>query len=933
MGDVSDFTQCQQSVFDWIKTDKKNVQAHQTISSDKVAKEHGVPQAHLVKYIKTEIKEAEACQSLPFTLALVVSYSVMAITHNDAVTIRAVEDSLAFDVDDNSNFAYMGDNMGHKGVPDVNSAGDFWSWMNIGLMPLLFGQGDEFSEGSEDADGNWSSPSYAQVMVEQYDVEDRGWYMSYNRIVGGIRLLQERSEEAPCTPASPPSTDLLYGMGGMCVHGLDYNIYPESGLPQETAMNTKDPKRIRWLYVFEDYDILQEKVWEMEAGVGDEPAWLDKFTKKIEIGIPVFNAEFGVHTLLRVNFYFARGGHVWKRIIPMSVFAQWNHQFAYGFFDVIFCSCLLYIFGTEAWEVQSLTRKNGLLAIPLQYMNFWNAVDWFTVLFGFMFICVWLGTIGMIGSMNAYMGTMGDIGLASVADPGIRIAYAEAVEGYYAELQAAVSYVRVLRLCTAAYPLVIIFRLLKSFSAQPRLAMVTKTISKAGPDLFHFMIVFTSVFGTFMICGIVLFGREVESFNTVPKAFMACFRIMMGDIEWEALMEIGRLEAGIWLWLFIIFIVLLMLNMILAIIMDNYEEVKNESGYKETLVEEGQQAWKRWRGVRMGTIVPLEEVLDGIWAQDEHNVDHKALAAEKAKNFAKLFSGFFGPPASEKKLDEEVSDDETHGHSSEEAAIEETEEDQKIIMIDQLVKIVSSTCTSGSMKTEQAAEIIRGAVEDFYELNKEGAELEEVMAQAQKVNHRLKRMKHLANLAYRSRDPKPVTDLYTFGSSVSKYLADAEQERATNLKHLDQLRDLKKNLHERLMRYAPRKEDVVTEQPDPEPKEEKKEAPATKGRFVEMLTKQEEAIRRRKGTGASEYNELELTLEERIKLSQEELKEEDKEERHVWNKVEGKEAIKGAHLQEDFKIKEEKTDQETEAEGAVEKPKSKKKKKHEKNEH
>lgn len=896
MGEESDFTQCQQSVFDWIQTEKKNVQAHQTISSEQVAQEYGVPQAHLLKYLKNEIKEAEACQSLPFTLALVVSYSVMAITHNDAVTIRAVEDSLAFDVDDNSNFAYMGDFMGHKGVPDVNSHGDFWGWMNQGLMPLLFAQEDGFSEGSEDEDGNWTSPSYGQVYVEEYGIPDRGWWMSYNRIVGGLRFLQERSEEAPCTAAAPPSTDLLYGMGGQCVHGLDYNIYPESGLPQETAMNTVDPQRIRWLYIFEDYDILQEKVWEMEAGVGDEPPWLDKFTKKIEIGIPVFNAEFGVHTLLRVNFYFARGGHVWKRIIPMSVFAQWNHQFAYGFFDLIFCSCLLYIFGTEAWEVQSLTRKNGLLAIPLQYMNFWNAVDWFTVLFGFMFICVWLGTIGMIGSMNAFMKTMGDIGVENVADPTSRVAYAEAVEGYYGELQAAVSYVRVLRLCTAAYPLVIIFRLLKSFSAQPRLAMVTKTISKAGPDLFHFMIVFTSVFGTFMICGIVLFGREVESFNTVPKAFMACFRMMMGDIEWESLMEIGRMEAGVWLWLFIIFIVLLMLNMILAIIMDNYEEVKNESGYKETLVEEAQQAWHRWRGVRTGTIVPLEEVMDAVVAMDEHAAGNaKALAAEKAKNFYKLFSGFFGAPASEKKLDDEVSDEDMPAGAAE-AEEEEEAEDLKIMMIDPLMKVVSSTCTSGSMKKEQATDIIRGAIEDFYELNKEGAELEEVMAMAQKVNHRVKKMVKLTHKAYKVRDSKPVNELYTFGSSVSKYLSDAEAERLVNVKHLEQLRDLKKNLHERLMRYAPKKEEV-REAPEPAP-----EVVEKKFHVVEMLTKQEEAIARRHAEGTHEYNELELTQDERAKLSAEELKEEAKAERHVANHEEGEQVVdkvlkKGAKAQ------------------------------------
>merc|ERR1711862_312274 len=101
---------------------------------------------------------------------------------------------------------------------------------------------------------------------------------------------------------------------------------------------------------------------------------------------------------------------------------------------------------------------------------------------------------------------------------------------------------------------------------------MTKTLSHASSDLFHFMIIFISVFFTFMIFGVVLFFREVRSFTTVSRSLISCFRIMLGDIDWEELRVIGRTEAGIWLWLFIVIVSMLMLNMVLAIIMDNYEE-------------------------------------------------------------------------------------------------------------------------------------------------------------------------------------------------------------------------------------------------------------------------------------------------------------------------------------------------------------------------
>merc|ERR1712232_1301800 len=58
-----------------------------------------------------------------------------------------------------------------------------------------------------------------------------------------------------------------------------------------------------------------------------------------------------------------------------------------------------------------------------------------------------------------------------------------------------------------------------------------------------------------------------------------------------------------------------MLNMDLAIIMDNYEEVTQQAGAGETLWQEAFQLWRRWNGVRRGTYVPLEQVLIAVNAE------------------------------------------------------------------------------------------------------------------------------------------------------------------------------------------------------------------------------------------------------------------------------------------------------------------------------
>lgn len=806
MGDT-DFSSCQRSVFHWIHADeKKKIKLHQTITSEEVAEQYGIPQVDLVSYIKNEIKEAEACRSLPFTLLLVMSYSIMAYAHDDAVIVRAVEDSLVFDIDDNTNFAYTGDFMGHKGMIDVNSIADFWSWMNIGFLPLLFGQEEEFSEGSQDEDGEWTHPLYAAAgdLFEVAPVSDRGYLLYYNRIVGGVRLVQERSGgEGGVVCPTKASLLSLYSM--TCVEGLEYNIYPESGLPRERATLTVDPQGLEWLYVFDDYDVLQQQVWDLEAGDENGKLWLDRHTQKIEIAIPVYNAEFGVHTLIRVNFYFSRGGHIWKKIIPQSAFADWHHSWYFGFYDGIWLLCLVWIFYSETAEMTTLIRKKGILAIPLEYANIWNFIDWLTVFWGLIIISLWLGGMGMRQTMNDALVVMGNMTQDSTLNNVTRPVYELVVEEYMESLLANVDFYRIHRLAIAAYPLIIIFRLFKSFSAQPRLALVTKTIAKAGPDLFHFMIVFLSVFGTFVICGIVLFGREVESFSTVPRAIMTCLRMVLGDVDWGEVSEIGRREAAVWLWSFIIVVVLLMLNMILAIIMDNYEDVKNETGYKETLWEEAKQAVHRWRGIRNRTIVPLTEVLDAI-NDDDHTIEDSP-AAQKARMIAAKIGTWIGFGAFLREPLNET--DEALGMDEEEEAEHKAEHEKKpdhknrVIHVEQLRQVVSMECSSGVMLKEQATNLIQGAVEDFYERNKEGAELEEVMTLTQKVNHRVKKMTETTRNAYETRDSGPVNELQWFGQELDRFLEQVVAEREANLAEVQNLKTLKHDLEERLMRCPP----------------------------------------------------------------------------------------------------------------------------------
>merc|ERR1719456_126348 len=78
-------------------------------------------------------------------------------------------------------------------------------------------------------------------------------------------------------------------------------------------------------------------------------------------------------------------------------------------------------------------------------------------------------------------------------------------------------------------------RFFKAYRAQPRLAMVTSTLYSASSDLFHFLIVFITIFVSYALSGVLLFGRRLKSFSTGMYALTTCFNLVLGEFDWPEL--------------------------------------------------------------------------------------------------------------------------------------------------------------------------------------------------------------------------------------------------------------------------------------------------------------------------------------------------------------------------------------------------------------
>ena len=136
--------------------------------------------------------------------------------------------------------------------------------------------------------------------------------------------------------------------------------------------------------------------------------------------------------------------------------------------------------------------------------------------------------------------------------------------------------------------LTMLFRFLKVLDFQPKLALVSATISKAAINLYYFFIVFLSQVGGFAVCGYLIFGKSSPYFSSPQNAITTCINMFMGDLDADGQMSETHLVFSwkIYYYSFLCITFFVLLNILLAIIVDAYVEVKDAATDSSSVSED-----------------------------------------------------------------------------------------------------------------------------------------------------------------------------------------------------------------------------------------------------------------------------------------------------------------------------------------------------------
>jgi len=587
--------------------------------ADAIAKEDGVPQSVYLDWVKNERETEAACLELPLTIMMLISFACLALWNLQQQKVYTVEEAIEFDIVENANFAWA-HNFGHKGISDVNSNPDFWSWFRLGYLPLIVQHSWAYSEQYPEALGepvlantNYSTENLPpQWLLGGYSKKSpvKNDYLRYNRLIGGIRMAQEIGPASKSLCRFPRSFDRDISqkwLGKPCVPTISGigELQPE--LEEVEAFDYSNP-RIQWLFPeLDSLDELKRVSLSMEDGCAVGVArgnishcrcawckkqnppqpWIDEQTHRVEITFIVYNPNYGLYSFIGTNFFFNRGGGIHKYINAMSAWADpmaapLTDMIPMFLADFVWLGLLMYVLYNEMMDIVQVVRASKAKwwrSIKNDYLAIWNVIDRISILVGLVVATLYIRMRSGVGVVNARLADMIEVS-TSATD---RATYRDVCEQFFKAVEKVCYREKEFRISLCIYPFIMILRLFKSFAAQPRLAIVTATLARSSQDMLHFLIVFFSVYVCMAVNGVLLFGQDLQVFSTFPRALHTCFRMLSGDWEWDTMKEIGFLNAMLWFWLFLLLMVLILLNIMVAIIMDAYNEVSKKAGKAQSL--------------------------------------------------------------------------------------------------------------------------------------------------------------------------------------------------------------------------------------------------------------------------------------------------------------------------------------------------------------
>ena len=113
---------------------------------------------------------------------------------------------------------------------------------------------------------------------------------------------------------------------------------------------------------------------------------------------------------------------------------------------------------------------------------------------------------------------------------------------------------------------------------QPQLGVITRTVSRAASEMIHFFILFFLIIVLYTSLSHILFGGMIAEFSTFGSTMETMVNVLLGSVDVGVISgELGGAAGTVFFYTYVVAGYLILLNMLLAILIEAYLDVKGEA--------------------------------------------------------------------------------------------------------------------------------------------------------------------------------------------------------------------------------------------------------------------------------------------------------------------------------------------------------------------
>ncbi len=257
------------------------------------------------------------------------------------------------------------------------------------------------------------------------------------------------------------------------------------------------------------------------------------------------------------------GGFYQDTVMTPFVLARFQTQIMVTAVVVLLFVLFFSIKYAQAWRYD-YARSNNLLNYPLQLWNLLDLVNYLVFIVFFIFYVMWVEASGDFLAVYPDMSAM----------PATYSTELEDIQHMY-----------VISVKINAFNFLLIFlKILKFLRLNDRINILTRTLNRAARTLFTIIVVFSIVVLAYALAANTIYGRTMFQFRNINNAWSALFRLLIGDFDYEAMRNTNQTLTFVFFWSFVVLGLFILLNMIVAVIMDSFEEeVKSMESFSTSL--------------------------------------------------------------------------------------------------------------------------------------------------------------------------------------------------------------------------------------------------------------------------------------------------------------------------------------------------------------